>query len=72
MTNGTAPARKRTRGPAMTIRVYTVTREGVVTAPRATVSVPRSHTPPAARASDRRAHEHAAPAVRLPAAPSGG
>ncbi|MCI3277551.1 hypothetical protein [Streptomyces cylindrosporus] len=46
MTNGTAPPRERTRGAKMTIRVYTVTAEGVITAPRATVKVTYGQTPP--------------------------
>ncbi|RZU37759.1 hypothetical protein EV284_2943 [Streptomyces sp. BK022] len=40
MENGAVPARALTPHPKLTIKVYTVTREGVVTAPRATVSVP--------------------------------
>ncbi|MEU3858723.1 hypothetical protein AB0F03_15335 [Streptomyces sp. NPDC028722] len=46
MMNRTARTRNRTRGPAMTIKVYTVTRDGTVPAPRATVTVPRDYTPP--------------------------
>ncbi|MFF8726000.1 hypothetical protein ACF073_05860 [Streptomyces sp. NPDC015171] len=45
MMNRTAPNRARTRAPAMTIRVYTVTREGIVTPPQATVIVPRDYVP---------------------------
>lgn len=40
----TAPHRARARDAAMTIKVYTVTQEGVVTAPRTTVTVTRSYT----------------------------
>lgn len=40
MQNGAVPARALTPHPKMTIKVYTVTREGIVTSPRATVCVP--------------------------------
>ncbi|MFJ9864525.1 hypothetical protein [Streptomyces sp. NPDC101165] len=45
MTNGTAPPHNYTRGPAMTIRVYKVTREGTVTEECGTVHVPPSSGP---------------------------
>ncbi|MCF3130729.1 hypothetical protein [Streptomyces olivochromogenes] len=45
MTNGIAPAPERPPGAKLTIRVYTVTREGVVSAPRASVSVPHDYVP---------------------------
>ncbi|SHI25282.1 DUF6415 family natural product biosynthesis protein [Streptomyces sp. 3214.6] len=41
MTNGTAPPVEDARGAKMTIRVYTITPEGLVTPPRTTVVVPR-------------------------------
>ncbi|MEU9924706.1 hypothetical protein AB0H51_26025 [Streptomyces griseoluteus] len=40
MENGAVQARALSPHPKMTIKVYTVTREGIVTSPRATVSVP--------------------------------
>ncbi|UXY33036.1 hypothetical protein [Streptomyces sp. HUAS TT20] len=46
MQNATAPDPGRPPGPKMTIRVYTVTHEGVVTEPRAPVSVPHDYVPP--------------------------
>lgn len=45
MTNATGLAEQRPPGAKMTIRVYTVTREGIVTAPRATVTVPYRTVP---------------------------
>lgn len=45
MSKGTARAEERTFRPKMTIKVYTVTREGVVTAPRPTMVVPRDPDP---------------------------
>ncbi|RZB19592.1 hypothetical protein StrepF001_12745 [Streptomyces sp. F001] len=41
----TAPTEQRSRGAKMTIEVYTVSRDGVVSPPRATVSVPHDQTP---------------------------
>ncbi|MEW5353031.1 hypothetical protein E0E62_11255 [Streptomyces sp. 16-176A] len=48
MTNGTAPTASPPPGAKMTIRVYTVTREGTVRPPRAVVTVPhaREAAPP--------------------------
>ncbi|MFC9916277.1 hypothetical protein [Streptomyces sp. NPDC127197] len=45
MTNGTAPPLRRPQGAKLTIEVYTVTREGVVTPPRSTVVVPYGYEP---------------------------
>ncbi|MFD7278387.1 hypothetical protein ACFV80_15390 [Streptomyces sp. NPDC059862] len=42
MTNATTPAKP---GVKMTIEVYTVSRYGVVSPPRATVSVPHNYEP---------------------------
>ncbi|MEU5092067.1 hypothetical protein [Streptomyces sp. NPDC021356] len=45
MKNATVPGLQRPAGAKMTIRVYTVTSDGVKTAPRATVTMPHSHKP---------------------------
>lgn len=45
MTNATAPVQQRPPGAKMTIEVYTISRTGVVSAPRATVSVPYGYEP---------------------------
>jgi hypothetical protein len=45
MTNGTARPLERPAGAKMVLRVYTVTREGLVTPPRATVTVPYGFKP---------------------------
>jgi hypothetical protein len=45
MTTGTARPLKRPAGAKMVLRVYTVTREGIVTAPHATVTVPYDFEP---------------------------
>ncbi len=44
--HGTARPQRSTHGAKMTIKVYTVTPEGIVTAPRASVSVPHDYVPP--------------------------
>ncbi len=46
MTNGIAPAPERPPGAKMTIRVYTVTRDGIVTTPSAPMSVSHEYVPP--------------------------
>lgn len=51
--HGTASHRKRERGAKMTVRVYTVTREGTVSPPRAAVSVPRDYVPEPQRMNTR-------------------
>ncbi|MGW5331434.1 hypothetical protein [Streptomyces bauhiniae] len=45
MTNGIAQGPPGTPRPKMTITVYTVTREGIVTAPRTTVAVSHDKSP---------------------------
>jgi hypothetical protein len=46
MKSGTAQPLGCPPGAKMTIRVYTVTREGIVTEPRVRVSVPHDYVPP--------------------------
>ncbi|MEU6371241.1 hypothetical protein ABZ876_37575 [Streptomyces sp. NPDC046931] len=45
MTNGTARPLERPARATMVLRVYTVTREGIVAPPRATVTVPHGFKP---------------------------
>lgn len=45
MTNATARPLVRPAGAKLVLRVYTVTREGIVTPPRATVTVPYGFEP---------------------------
>ncbi|MFJ5265989.1 hypothetical protein ACIQAC_36560 [Streptomyces sp. NPDC088387] len=45
MRNGTATESSRPLGAKMTIEVFTVSRDGVVSAPRATVAVPYGYEP---------------------------
>lgn len=45
MTNGTALPLERPSGAKMWVRIYTVTTEGIVIPPRATVSVPHGYEP---------------------------
>jgi hypothetical protein len=46
MTGRSIPLLERPSGVKLILRVYTVTREGVVTPPRATVTVPYGFKPP--------------------------
>ncbi|WP_409472823.1 hypothetical protein [Streptomyces sp. HC307] len=45
MTNGTAPPVKRPQGAKLTIEVYTISKDGVVSSPRTTVVVPHEYEP---------------------------
>ncbi|MFD7409422.1 hypothetical protein ACFV7R_43920 [Streptomyces sp. NPDC059866] len=45
MTNGIGPTSQRPDGVKMTSEVYTVSRHGVVSPPRATVSMPYNYEP---------------------------
>ncbi|MEU1595097.1 hypothetical protein ABZ468_20005 [Streptomyces sp. NPDC005708] len=53
MANGTGRTLERLAGVKMVLRVYTVTREGIITAPRATVTVPYGFEPPRELSSTR-------------------
>ncbi|MET8827344.1 hypothetical protein ABZX40_15320 [Streptomyces sp. NPDC004610] len=44
--NGTTPIKERPPGVKMTLEVFTVNRDGVVTSSRATVLVPEDYVPP--------------------------